>query len=295
MLLFSGISSAGGVGTTGAQFLKIGSGARAASMSGAFAAVSDDLSAIYWNPAGLARQKQRQASASYIKYFQGINIGFLAYSQDLRGNGTLGVGIDYLTINDIEKRTADTDTSAGTFGANDMALYLAYARENVFPGIDAGANLKIIKQSIDSESAQSYALDLAALYKTPVENLTASFGVYNVGTQVKFVNEGDPLPLDIKLGFAYRMFENKLVLAADMDDYINDSRIYTQLGAEYVYRSMLSFRAGYRLGTDASKLGGSTGLGAGIGVNVWNVQLDYAFVPFGELNDTHWMSISTKF
>ena len=42
------------VGTTSAQFLKIGVGAKAIAMGGTFVAQANDLSALYWNPAGLA-------------------------------------------------------------------------------------------------------------------------------------------------------------------------------------------------------------------------------------------------
>ncbi len=48
-------------GTTAAQFLKIGVGARAIGMGGAFAATADDITAMYWNPAGLARVYGREA------------------------------------------------------------------------------------------------------------------------------------------------------------------------------------------------------------------------------------------
>ncbi|MDA0378244.1 MAG: hypothetical protein O2899_02035, partial [Bacteroidetes bacterium] len=43
------------VGTTAAQFLKLGVGARAVAMGGSFVAESSDLSALYWNPAGLSK------------------------------------------------------------------------------------------------------------------------------------------------------------------------------------------------------------------------------------------------
>ena len=38
----------------GASFLNIAPGARAIGMGSAFAAVADDVSAVYWNPGGLA-------------------------------------------------------------------------------------------------------------------------------------------------------------------------------------------------------------------------------------------------
>jgi hypothetical protein len=290
---------AAGVGTTGAQFLKIGPGARAVGMGGAFSAVSDNLEAIYWNPAGLAAQKDRQALASYDKYFQGVNIGFLAYSQEIFGRGTMGIGLNYLTVAGIERRNTDVDEAEGTFGANDMALYLSYADEKLLKeyvkGLTLGANIKVIRQSIDTQSSQSFAMDLSALYKTPVKNLSAALGVYNAGTAVKFVDEADPLPLDLKLGGAYRVLDDKLLIACDIDNYVNDFRMYESVGAEYALKSMFKFRAGYKLGMDTGALGGMSGFSAGFGVSAWGIQLDYAFVPFGELDDTHRLALSTKF
>lgn len=295
MAAFAATSFAGGVGTTGAQFLKIGTGARAVGMGGAFSAVAEGPDAIYWNPAGLAVQTDKQATATYIKYFEGINIGYFGYTQPMFGHGVAGAGVNYLTVGDMDKRAGDTDVRDGTFSASDMALNLAWAG-GIGHGVSVGANVKYIKQTIDADSAQSYAIDVAALYATPVEKLTAGLGVFNVGSKVKFIDEEDPLPLDVRLGFAYRMLtDDALIVAADADDYINDSRVYSKLGVEYTYRNMVSVRAGYTFGRDSSKLGGSTGLGTGIGVKVWNIKLDYAFVPFGELTDTHWVSISAKF
>src|SRR5438067_1224172 len=50
-------------GTSSAQFLKLGAGARAAGMGDAFVAVADDVTAAYWNPAGLAQIRQTEVEA----------------------------------------------------------------------------------------------------------------------------------------------------------------------------------------------------------------------------------------
>src|SRR5438445_11477059 len=56
------VSSLHGAGTSSAQFLKMGAGARAAAMGDAFSAVADDVTATYWNPAGLAQIKTPEMS-----------------------------------------------------------------------------------------------------------------------------------------------------------------------------------------------------------------------------------------
>jgi hypothetical protein len=295
----AGLSFADNVGTTGAQFLKIGVGARAVAMGGAFSAVADDVYSIYYNPAGLANQKKRQVASSYVRYFQGINIGFVGYSQKLLKDGVMGIGLNYVSVSDIERRTTDVDVSEGTFGANDSALYLSYANEKLLSsylkGLNVGANLKIIRQTLDTQTSQSYALDLGALYNTPVKKLTAAFGVYNLGTHVKFISESDPLPLDLRLGLAYRMFNDSFLVAVDANDFVYDERLTEQVGLEYTYNKAISVRGGYIHGIDSEKLGGLTGFSAGVGFNIWGIQLDYAFVPYGELSDTHRISIATKF
>lgn len=297
-LAVASISSAAGVGTTGAQFLKIGVGSRPAGMGGAFSALADDINAIYYNPAGLVSQRGKQASASYIQYFQGVTIGFLGYSQGVCENSAFGVGLNYLTVSGIERRATDLDTATDTFGANDMALYFSYANskllEGISKGLSFGANVKVIRQTIDTNAAQSFAADIATLYNSPSKKFSAAFGIYNLGTAVKFVDTGDPLPLDVRLGLACHV-NNSFVVAADIDDYLVDGLINGSLGAEYAFNKIISARAGYKMSTEANKLGGLSGLGTGLGINVWGAQLDYAFVPFGDLSDTHRISISTKF
>ena len=54
------------------EFLKLGVGARALGMGGAFAGLADDASAAYWNPAGLAYLKTNQFMPTHSEEFGGI-------------------------------------------------------------------------------------------------------------------------------------------------------------------------------------------------------------------------------
>ena len=72
LLLIPHIVEAGGVGTSGNAMLKIGVGARATSMGEASVAATDDVTSIYWNPAGLVLVRNSQISAMHIEWFDDI-------------------------------------------------------------------------------------------------------------------------------------------------------------------------------------------------------------------------------
>src|SRR5512140_977368 len=66
------------VGTTAAPFLGIGASPRAIGMGGAFVAVADDPSALYWNPAGIARYARTQALFEHTRYLIGTSFNYFA-------------------------------------------------------------------------------------------------------------------------------------------------------------------------------------------------------------------------
>ena len=82
LLLAAGSASAKSAsmaGTSGAQFLKLGAGARAAGMSDAFTAIADDAFAAYYNPAGLARMDRPQLGGAHSAMFQSVSYQSLSF------------------------------------------------------------------------------------------------------------------------------------------------------------------------------------------------------------------------
>jgi hypothetical protein len=120
---------------------------------------------------------------------------------------------------------------------------------------------------------------------------TAAFVIQNLGGKIG----PDKLPLIFKGGASTKFFENKLTAAADLDWLANDERMYLDLGAEYMLNRYLDFRAGYQVGRSQDKLGGLVGLAAGLGLRYDNFTFDYAYVPFGDLGDTHRMTLGFVF
>lgn len=94
------------VGTSGAQFLKIGAGARSTAMGDAFVGIADDVNAVYYNPAGLGYLERAEITAMRTQWFQGMNYDFGAMIFPLT-EGSLGLSISTLKADDLEKRDVD--------------------------------------------------------------------------------------------------------------------------------------------------------------------------------------------
>ncbi|MFA6092559.1 MAG: PorV/PorQ family protein [Elusimicrobiota bacterium] len=282
-----------GVGTTGAQFLKVGIGARPLAMAGAFSALAEDADAVYWNPGGLGEVKRKELSAGYNSLFQDQNQGFVTYASPLsEGRGVWAAGLDYLVVSNIEKRAGDTETPDSTFSNQNFALTGSYGSKTPIEGLSIGANVKYIRETLDTFSANAVAFDIGARYKTPIESLSVGGSMRNFGTKIG----PDPLPLSFKGGAAYTLWNKKLTLASDFDWLANDQRSYWALGAEFWANKSIAVRAGYQFGHGQDQLQSRlVGAAFGAGLKLEHMRVDYAFLPFGELGDTHRLSLGWTF
>lgn len=286
----TGFSS--GPGTTSANFLKVSMSARAMGMAGAFSALADDSGAIFSNPAGFAGFDSHELGFGFTNYIQDTKIGNLSYSTKISEN-KFGLGISFLNVDGIEKRNNADATGivphSGTFDANDLALSLAYAKKNSFPNLmdnlDVGFAVKFINSKIDDSSAFAAAFDAGAIYRAN-EKTNFSFVIQNVGSSMKFEDDSDPLPINLKVGALYKP-NPKLNLAAELTQYFMDEKFYPALGAEYWFRDAFALRGGYKFGYDTSNLGNTVGLSLGFGLKTAGIGLDYAYLPFGDLGNVH--------
>lgn len=291
LLLAAASAQAAGPGTTGASFLKVGVGARELAMGSAASVLTEGAGAANWNPARLAGVKQKSLTASYNMLFIDESQGYLGYAQPMKdGDSVMAGGLNYLTVADIEKRAGDTETPDSLFDSNNMALTFSYARAEVKPGLALGASLKYVSQDLDTQTDKAIAVDLGSTYRLN-DVYTAAFVIQNLGGKVG----PDNLPLLFKGGVARTFLDGKLAAGADLDWLAYDERFYADLGAEYLLNKSLCFRGGYQLGRAQDELGGLTGFAAGLGLKFDRFALDYAYVPFGDLGDTHRMTLGFTF
>lgn len=302
-----------GPGTSAATFLNLGFGARPLALGESFVAVADDVSAMHYNPAGLglepgvaSRQSPRRYEmlASHAMHIQDIRLsqfGLLARPW--------GFSATHLTLDGIERRTSETAQPEGQFGASDLLLGVSYGRKLTDLGLGVGVSGKYIKQSIGEYSASAYAMDLGALYRLRTAPVSLGASVVNLGTKMRFVEQGYPLPLTFRLGAAYGMtakFPHALTVQLDLP---RDNAPNLRLGAEYLGFGPFSLRAGYKttssaqrsaalgkaLGSTAPGLSEFYGMFMGTGFRSKFGSMDYTLLPYGELGNAHRVSFTVRF
>lgn len=157
------------------EFLAIGVGARAQGMGNTQVAVANDVTAGYWNPAGLAGiQRRYEAGLMHASYFAGIaNYDYAAGAARLDSNSVLAVSFVRLAVDDI----ADTRylivndvidySRIRRFSANDNALFISYARRNMWlQGLDVGGSFKVIYRAAGNfAQAWGFGIDAGLRYR----------------------------------------------------------------------------------------------------------------------------------
>ncbi len=313
------------VGTTAGKFLNIGVGARAIALGGSFAAEANDLSALYWNPGGLARMQGSQLQLSTTEYPVGIAYNYAAFGINLGGMGTLALSLINLDSGDMSVRTTEQPEGTGEeFNAQSLALQLSYARA-LTDRFSIGATTKYVREQIWHSTASAFAFDVGLLYTTPFQPLRIGAAISNFGPKMQMdgrdiIFSTDPtpgqegnveivnaeykldefsLPLSFRLGVALDAFhtdDHRVVLLTDAAHPIDNSE-FVNVGAEYRFRELIALRGGYRnLGDPEAEqhltFGG--GLSARLSRSL-RVQFDYAYAEFGRLGETHWYTVNLAF
>jgi len=264
--------------TGGAAFLSKGVGARALGMGGAFTSISDDTSAVYWNPAGLARIQDYSitgmSAVGASNAWQGLSDvvptnNFLAFSVPMNkfttflGNSVFALGY----INSQMDNIIESDISGnvtGTFKDTQNAFYLSWGipvwedTTNLY----AGASVKYITEDMAASnggSASGYDIDAGVIYNIFE---TLNFGLFlGKGATLNWDGGGsDTAPLTTRFGVSNKFTLNEKINLLGAVDLVQmqDYPLSTNIGVELTY---LTSYEGYTLGLNALHLrGGVNGL-----------------------------------
>lgn len=281
-------------GTTTAQFLRLGVGARAIGMGEAYSTLADDASAIYWNPAALTQINGGAVTVMHALYLESISFDFVGYGQRI-GSGAVGAGLQYLSAGKLPE-TDMAGTETGSISPSDMAASIGGAYRFGEDKFAVGIAGKYIRSQV-ATSASTFASDAGILLpkfrlfgKRPRISLVAA----NIGGKLKFDTDSEQLPMLLKAGVACRVtpsWDMAFEEGAPKDD-----QPYSAVGTEYrwsfnSYIKRLSLRAGFNTRT-LGEVAGLTGVSLGGGIALKRFSIDYALAPIGGMGMTHRLSLA---
>lgn len=276
-------------GRDGVAFLKVGVGARAIGMGEGFSAIADDTSAIHYNPAGLTSVSYPLISTSYNKWIDGLSYGAITYVNPCFKQSAIGISAVYLGTDGVPMYETVTSPQSGEYKAYDLSLNLAYAF--CFGNdISLGINVKGIQEKIANEETSGFAIDFGQLYHTPIDGLSLSSVIQNMGPTMRFNEKAYKIPTLYKIGIAYQFPDYPLLIGCDWTK-PSDNKLKINAGFECKIMNTLALRGGFdsQLFEDLK-----SGLNLGFGFPLGPYLIDYAFVPTKRMGDTHRLSIGMQ-
>lgn len=228
------------------DFLSIGAGARAFGMSNCVIATSGDVTAAYWNPAGLVNNPlQYDIGLMHAEYFAGIlKYDYLGGSYKVNDSTSLGFSVIRLGVDDIQdtRYLFDQDGNIDfdrirSFSVADYAFIFSYAKKSKIEGFNYGANVKIIyRKQGEFANAYGFGLDAGVQYNrgkwhvgAMAMDVTSTFSAWTYNTEEVeeiFIETGNEIPENgmeitlprLRLGFARDFsFSEKVKATAEID------------------------------------------------------------------------------
>ena len=194
------------IGTTAANFLEIGYGSAGSAMGDAYVSLANDLSAVYWNPAGLAFMQQSEAQFIYQPWIADINTAFTGVGIVQPAVGTFAFSLIHVGYGDMEVTTLEKQDGTGEyFTATDFAINISYGR-SLAQWFAFGASGKYVSSKIWHTNASAFAVDLGVIVNTNFFSATGKredgvnigMSISNYGTKMKYDGMDLMQPIDIK-------------------------------------------------------------------------------------------------
>ncbi|HEX4047986.1 MAG TPA: PorV/PorQ family protein [Elusimicrobiota bacterium] len=231
------------------QFLDYGVGGRAMAMGGAYYGISDDASAAYWNPAGLAQLQRKELTTMQATMFQDTKLTYFSYAQPTKGGSVFALSMTQLAGSGFEAVNATFDPatqeatsvqSNGGFTDQQQAIALSWGK-NVTETVLFGMSAQDVTRKLAGSSDSTKLLNLGMM-KTMGTSYRLGLGVDNVFSQTTGDTQ-DTYPVTIKLGNSLRLFKERLTLALDAEKVLNGTTDL-RFGGEYWVSRWFAFRFG---------------------------------------------------
>lgn len=198
------------------EFLSIGLGARAQAMGGAYVGIANDVTAAYWNPAGLSQiEGNIQIGLQHAELFAGIaKYDYAGLAAKVDATRTIGFTLIRFAVDDIIDSTDLIDADGNidynrlkSFSAADYAFLFTYSQKSKIEGLRYGANVKVIHRIVgDFATAWGFGLDAGLQYDKDkwhfgllAKDITSTFNAWHFNTENLddvFTQTGNEIPAD---------------------------------------------------------------------------------------------------
>jgi len=270
---------ADGIASTPFPLEDINTGARAVGFAGAFTAISDDATSIYYNPAGLANLKKIEIDAAYYKWFMDTFLSYACFNVPI-GSGSIGgmfLYTSYGKFDLIDEKGIFLNTSVEPLNLKGAIGY-GFPLGSIF---SFGLGLKLNSFIIEDYNKTSFLLDLGL--RTNINDfIFLGLAVQNIGFEENNLN-------NIKAGLGINIFNiqgNKWSFEFDTKYSMIYGLSYS-LGTELQLFKLLALRGGYNIDKSNDILGNLSGVSFGAGITIEKLSVDYAFSMRGDLGTTH--------
>ena len=314
------------VGTVAVPFLTIGIGARANAMGGAFASVANDVTALFWNPAGLTSFDKNEIGLIHTDWIADLKHDYIGLAVPLGNAGILGFSFNALTMDELMVRTPVFPEGTGEMAESyDMAIGVSYARK-ITDLLSLGASVKYIQSVLWHMSAQTMAVDLGVVFSDLFNFIQLGASISNMGGKIKYSGRDNfvyhdirpsengnnaridaelqtgeyNLPVTFRMGLSTTINKDSslpLLLAVDLTEPSDNYRC-VNIGGEWSLYNTVFLRGGYAGLFEPDSERGITA-GAGLLFNIpfsdIPVSLDYCYQDFGVLNNTQTYSLRLMF
>lgn len=284
-------------GASAGATLRFSPSVRASAMGDAFTATAQGVSASHYNPAGLGWSRDHEVSLMYQDMALDIGQGAIGYSSPLGTRSAwavLGQYVDFgSTARTVVNGAGTAGVSSGSFAGHDIAVGLSYGSRLSSWGY--GATGRIYSSDIDNVTATAFAADLGLKWEEDDSPWAFGVTIRNLGTNVKYDHVAEHLPITFRAGAAWQALGKRdssrfgLLLTADIQK-IMEENWSGHAGAEFTFADMFALRAGYNGSVEIDN-----GFTVGAGFRKSGLELDYAFVPFGIVGNSHRVGIQYKF
>lgn len=260
-----------GAGTTSAEFLLMGAGARGMALGPAFAAVTRDVESLYYNPAALSLMPGLEVGVTVMPYFADTRYLWAGVAMPISG-GEYGIGFSIANFGfgdaPLYTEQDQNNDSQLSYSVNQTVIGLSFAHSFI-DRFSGGVTAKLISDQLGQTKGTAVAFDIGTNYHAELggKPISMAFVIQNLGTTIKhtgtgldfnatpesgddafpgsaldpeaatFQTQSSPLPVVFRVGAAYdvmSMTSSRLTLMGEFNEYYNSSASFG-VGSEFAW------------------------------------------------------------